>query len=363
MFGHDHYVPILKAKDGEYGALQTLFPATRQALTPLLEIPPIDWDYESERPKKTIDQHLQKVGQKIERAWGQRRRLFLDLPLWIPANERMTGGEHPLEYLFTSLRARGVDAIPVVGLLRPNDYLSACRDIITKDRHGVCIRILREDFVDSDGIDDVVGGVLETVGAEMHDVDLVIDLQALTPDEPLGTHGLMALLDRLQRLSRWRTFTVAATSFPRNLTGLPPSEFSLVPREEWNLWMSLIRSNDRMARLPTFGDYGISHPEPSEVDPRIIRPSASIRYTHDTYWLVPKGRNLRDHGFAQFHEVCRLLIQRAEYAGRQFSWGDQYIYDCAVRRDGPGSLTTWRKVGTSHHLAFVARQLATEVGS
>ena len=132
MFGHDHYVPILKAKDGEYGALQMLAPRTREAITPLLEIPPIDWDYAEDRPKKTIDQHLQKVGQKIERAWGQRRPLFVDLPLWIPENERMIGGEHPLNYVFTSLRDRGIEAIPVIGLLRPNEYLSACRDIITK---------------------------------------------------------------------------------------------------------------------------------------------------------------------------------------------------------------------------------------
>ncbi len=94
-----------------------------------------------------------------------------------------------------------------------------------------------------------------------------------------------------------------------------------------------------------------------------MRPSASVRYTHDTYWLVPKGRNLREYGFDQFHGVCRALVQRVEYAGPQFSWGDQYIDDCAAERVGPGNLTTWRKVGTSHHLAFVVRQLATEVGS
>ncbi len=361
MFGHNHYVPILKAKDGEYGALETLSASTRQAITPLLEIPPIDWDYAADRPKKTIDQHLKKVGQKIERAWGQRRHLFVDLPLWIPANERMVDGEHPLEYIFTSLRTRGIEASPVVGLLRPDEYLSACRNIIIRDRRGVCVRILREDFVDSDDLDRVVDDVLAAIGAEVQDADLVLDLQALTPAETTDADELIKLLDRLPRLSLWRTFTVTGTSFPRTLMGLPSSEFSIIPREEWNLWRSLARNGDRIVRLPTFGDYGVSHPEPSEVDPRIIRPSASIRYTHDKYWLVPKGRNLRDYGFDQFHEVCRMLIQRAEYAGRQFSWGDQYIYDCAARRDGPGSLTTWRKVGTSHHVEFVVRQLANGI--
>ena len=105
-FSHDHYVPILKAKLGEYGALQTLTPPVRMALTPLLEVPPVDWDYKEQRPKKTIDQHLKKVGQKIERAWGHSGRLFVDLPAWIPGSERMSDGEHPLHYVFRSLRTR-----------------------------------------------------------------------------------------------------------------------------------------------------------------------------------------------------------------------------------------------------------------
>ena len=94
-----------------------------------------------------------------------------------------------------------------------------------------------------------------------------------------------------------------------------------------------------------------------------MRPSASVRYTANEYWLVLKGRNLRDHGYEQFHDVCRELIEKLEYSGRSFSWGDGYIDDCANEIAGTGNLTTWRKVGTSHHLAFVLRQISTAFGS
>jgi hypothetical protein len=235
--------------------------------------------------------------------------------------------------------------------------------VVREDHRGVCVRIQREDFADFENTADAVQRVLEVVGTEMQHADLVFDLGALTPDERrLDAEGLISFVNRLPRLREWRTFTVAATSFPRNLVGLPRSDFSLIPRQEWSLWRDLVRCRSGLPRLPAFGDYAISHPEPAEVDPRIMRPSASIRYTHDAYWLVPKGRNLREYGFGQFHEVCRALVQRPEYAGRQFSWGDQYIADCAADRTGPGNLTTWRKVGTSHHLAFAVRQLATEIG-
>lgn len=64
MFGHAHYVPVLKGRDGEYGALQSLSRGVRDALTPLLELPPIPWDFETDAPARTIDKHLKKVGQK-----------------------------------------------------------------------------------------------------------------------------------------------------------------------------------------------------------------------------------------------------------------------------------------------------------
>ncbi|MGA2182558.1 MAG: beta family protein [Bryobacteraceae bacterium] len=361
MFSRDHYVPILKGRAGEYGALQMLTPSMRQALTPLVEIPPIPWDYEQERPAKTIDQHLKKVGQKIDRAWGLGGRILVDL-LWIPDSERMIDGGHPLSCVFQSFRR--VEAVPVVGLLRGDEYLQACRTIVDQDNRGVCVRIQREDFTDFDDLGGTVARVLNTVGATVKGSDLIFDLGALTPDErSLGVATVIDLANRLPYLGEWRSFTIAVTSFPQNLTGLPSSDLSLIPRQEWILRTGLVRERNRLARMPTFGDYAISHPEPAEVDPRVMRPSASVRYTCDAAWLILKARNLRDYGFEQFHEVCRVLVQRTEYSGRRFSWGDGYIDDCAARRVGTGNLTTWRKVGTSHHLAFAVRQLANGIGS
>ena len=140
--------------------------------------------------------------------------------------------------------------------------------------------------------------------------------------------------------------------------GLPPSEISEVPRHEWMVWRRLIGDQD-LPRVPAFADYCIANPQPSEVDPRIMRPSASIRYTAAERWLILKGRNLRDHGYAQFHQVCRDLTALPEYCGAAFSWGDCYITQCAANQAGTGNLTTWRKVGTSHHLAFVLGQLSS----
>ena len=197
------------------------------------------------------------------------------------------------------------------------------------------------------------------MGVSPSDADLLLDLRALNPADGITLTGnVLTLISRIPLLEQWRSLALAATGFPANLTGLPPAGLSLIARLEWVLWRNVV-SRARRLRLPAFADYGIAHVEPSEVDPRIMRPSASIRYTVDEAWLILKGRNLRDHGYGQFHDVCRHLIQRPEYAGPDFSSGDRYIERCANDRTGTGNLTTWRRVGTSHHIAFVVSQLAT----
>ena len=361
MFDHKRYVPILKGRDGEYGALSCVAPALKDRITPVIELPPIPWDFEEEKPARTIDTHLKKVAQKIERAWDRDRIFFLDF-LWIAESERMNDGMHPVDFVFNSARARGLSPLPVASLIKGDEYLTACADAVRTDRRGICIRIQREDFVDFADLRAELTRVLGAVGAEQRNADLLLDFRALTPESRrLNAGDALALIARIPDLNGWRTFTVAATSFPENLVGLPPSDSSFIPREEWNLWRSILRG--RPGRSPSFADYAISHPEPSEVDPRVMRPSASVRYTTNEYWLVLKGRNLRDHGYEQFHDVCRELIVRPEYSGRPFSWGDGYIDDCANESVGTGNLTTWRKVGTSHHLAFVLRQLSSAFGS
>ncbi len=51
------------------------------------------------------------------------------------------------------------------------------------------------------------------------------------------------------------------------------------------------------------------------------------------------------------------MMQDARFSGPEFSAGDTFIAACAD--GGPtGNLESWVKVALSHHLTFVARQVA-----
>lgn len=359
MFDHTHYVPILKGKEGEYGALKELTPSVKGGMTPLIEIPPIPWDFTNEAPAKTIDEHLAKVTDKLKGCWPIKTPLFIDL-LWIPDTERMSDGNHPLTFILDSARSKDLYLIPVTGVSRDKDYQAAIKDAVVKDKRGYCIRLDNDDFGEFGTLGAKINDLLGEIGVAPSEVDLLLDFKEISSSQTaVVTIAANSLISTLPYITDWRTLTFAGTGFPPDLSDVSASSVSTIPRSEWVVWQSLVGPSSTITRRPSLGDYGISHPAAVEIDPRVMKMSANLRYTTDTDWLILKGRNVRDHGFEQFHELCRQLIARTEYKGAGFSWGDREINDCAARTTNPGNATTWRKVGTNHHLTLVVGQIAS----
>lgn len=376
MFDYSHYVPILKGKAGEYGALRDLDANVKERLTPLVEVPSIPWDYENERPSKTVDDHIAGVTSNIEKHWGGERAMFLDL-LWLPSSESMADGTHPLNYVFKKAHETGLQLIPVTGLSRDRNYQQAVRETIKRDRRGVCVRLESPDFEEVLDIDSTLNTFLNSFGVGPSETDLIIDFKEITAGQasPLRL-SIISILMSLPDLGSWRSVTLAASAFPLNLMNLSasrtyvlpptaPNTFSVIPipRGEWSVWEVLAKKREKLPRLPTFGDYAISHPDVVEIDPRMMRMSAQLRYTTETDWLIFKGRNVRDYGYEQFSEICRVVKTLPEFSGEAFSKADAFIANCGDGYTGPGNATTWRRIGTNHHMTLAVRQVASLVGT
>jgi hypothetical protein len=133
-----------------------------------------------------------------------------------------------------------------------------------------------------------------------------------------------------------------------------------LPRREWSLWLQLAQFD--LPRMPSFGDYGIQHPRPPQADggPGM---RANIRYTADADTLVVRGHGpVVQEGNAQYRHLCQQLVERAEFAGSDYSWGDEVIEACARGTVAPGAQNVWRGAGTSHHLQLVTEQLRQRQG-
>lgn len=350
------YVPILKAKLGEFSALADLAPAIKPSIVPLLEVPPIPWDYENEAPAKAIDAHVGPVVEKIRTSWGSAQIAYLDLDLL--ADEVLASGTHPVEALFGEAAAAGLMLIPVAGVDRSAADIAAVAAVVARDGRGMCLRLVPDDLLPGQGpsLSSRIDAVLAGTGTTPPTVDLILDLGAIpTGQAAVLTIAWSAVIPTLPYLDQWRTFTLAATAFPAALTGMPGGSITPLTREEWQLYQTLVGSP--LARRPDFGDYAIAHPELADVDPRLMQMSASIRYATDSEWLIVKGRSVRRLGFEQTRELSRLLLARPEARPAAHCAGCSYITRRATGAVSSGNATTWRRVGTIHHLTTVVEQL------
>jgi hypothetical protein len=356
MFNHHHYVPILKWKMGEYQALNRLTDPVKDGLTPLLEIPPVGFDHETGQDRESADAHLGDFGRRLKSKW-QGRPCFVDLK-YLPPYTRLADGQHYVEGVFAAARAEGCNAVPVVSFANDTAFVAAVTTVNRQDQRGVCMRLGMQDFDRPSFLADI-GTLLRSLGVGWAETDLVVDFGA--PNYiPIAAFVriMQALLGMLPNPNRWRTLTLAGTAYPQSVATLAPP-FQIVQRYEWAAYRTLVSQIGRDTRIPTFGDYGIAHPDLVELDMRIIKPFAKLRYTIDDAWYIGRGTPVRTHGFGQYQQMCQLLTQQPYFAGAGYSAGDAYIADCAAGRAATGNLSTWVWVSTNRHLTKVAADLAT----
>jgi hypothetical protein len=221
---------------------------------------------------------------------------------------------------------------------------------------------LQESDLASDDLGKQLTAALKFFGLPANNVDLVVDYgQVVVPRSTI-----VPLINTIPDLKEWRTFTLSACAFPIDMSGVAQYSTVELPRDEWTNWTHIRSREDKIDRMPTFGDYAINHPEPSEIDPRKMRMSGNIRYTSTLTYVVAKreafprkkDKDKKADRAEQYPQLAEAIMSHKAWCGPNFSWGDAYIKKCANKECVSGG-TEWRAVGTSHHLAFVAKQLAS----
>ncbi|MCZ7665174.1 MAG: beta family protein [Thermoleophilia bacterium] len=342
---------------GEYQALLRSDKQILDSIVPLIEIAEIGYDFEKQKVIKTVDEHLELVGKRVRDKLGC-RPCFVDMRHISPA-QRMSDGRHPAEHVFNELRSQSIPAVPVFRLSQDEALFRELQKCADRDQRGICLRASLEETSRAD-FGAAAHSLLRELASSPSECHFVLDLKTpnFIPVDGL-TRLLKELLGRLPHRDAWRSLTLLGTSFPRTTAEIPLG-LSRVERYEWIVYTSLAVLLERAGmRIPRFGDYAIAHPAVILKDMRYVKPNATVRYTVDNAWLVAKGLNVRDHKFGQYRELCQMIIQSGRFEGKDYSLGDEYIADCAVNRASTGILTTWRWVGTSHHLAKVVRDLSS----
>ena len=344
-----HYVPLLKGRQAEFDALARLGERTRAGMTPLIELVP-----SAEDDGDQVLADLDRLVDKVVRSWGPVDRVLLDVGRVTPDS---LPDETAIGAVAARSRAAGILAVPVLRLTDPTPLVDAVREAHAADGRGACIRVQGDDLQeDPEDLGIWLRSACTDLRLEPDDLDLILDFGAVGDDAVTGLAAGLArqLVRHLPAPGRWRSVTVAAGAFPVDLSGLRPWVLGEVPRRDANLWRSLAATAP--SRVPGFGDYGVAHPLLVTGVP--FAPPPQLRYAAADRWLILKGHRRDERGTNQFFDICRAISERPEFTPG-LGGADDRIEEAARRYGGPGNGTTWRSIGTGHHIDLVVDRLRT----
>lgn len=353
MILSNHYVPFLKWRQSEYQALFKLQKEIKDFIVPYIILPPIEYDFEERRLKKTIQEHIEPMPKRLKDKWGSRLAL-LDFHDSIE-QEVMDSGENVIKYVHTKALAMGCKLLPVISLHKSSGYLTEVKSIVSTQNAGVALRLFLEDL-DKPTTNNEIDQMLKIFDLKINDVDLIIDLRAPDKFEPylLFSNLVFMKINKISNLKNYRSFVIAAHSLNLREIKQPGGLFT---RHEWMLYPYFI--NKFKDKLPAFGDYTTDNIEfLPPIDMRKVNPSAKLIYTLPQHWHVLKAKAFRGNEI-QMVTLCSNVINLPDYKGISFSDGDKRIHETANKKANLGNLGTWKQVAINHHMTKVVRQIAS----
>ncbi len=341
------YNPILKCKQGDLWALKNLKPGSKGVVVPVIElVPPTS--------KKTIDEQLIGAAKDIKKSW-QKRPCYVDA-LWLADYETNSVNSHPLTKFFSAARNEKINVIPVTGARRSQVYQNSVARIIKKDKKGVLLRIKQEDDVKVQTI--AINNLLQLFGIPKTEASLMLDYGHIASLQTnLLAQTIKSRIAAISNVNSWKEFSVALGSFPENVSSLNKGQWNDLARKDWESWNSLI-TNHSPKRTPIYSDFTIGDPNlPYDGRANI---TVNLRYSTQKKYFIWRGYWTKTHslGFKQIYSVCTDLVSRSEYAGAQFSLGDQEISMRSANQGSTGNAASWRKWATNHYIELVVNQIA-----
>jgi hypothetical protein len=350
------YVPILLSKAAEQYALRHLPLPLRERLLPLIEVPGAGIDSETGEPKhsvaKNIDLHL--IG--LLDSLGTDAQFLLD-PIALAPLENKKASRSATELLYEQAAARSMSFVPVVRLGQRLIDLDVARKHVAR---GACIRISRDEL--KSDLVEPLHRVLKRLCLGHAQIDVILDYGDVADLDDLGRHALHASIVSTLRLfpaiRDWRCVVLAMSAFPP-MTRIKGSR--RVPRSEWDIWNRLRTESHGVIRMPTFGDYAIEGAvRAPPVNPKHLRNAPpTIRFTDENQWQIIRGQPANKCPIEQqYREMARRhLVRSSTSLGAPHCEGCERAHAAASRRGTGGSRSTWRRLGSLHHLTLVAEQI------
>ncbi|MFD5244153.1 hypothetical protein ACFWIW_06405 [Amycolatopsis sp. NPDC058340] len=246
--------------------------------------------------------------------------------------------------------------IPVVRLGATEDELRRVRLLIEHQDRDIVIRLPQPSGPLHELLERI-DSIMRSTGMRQGRVHTILDAGFVEAVRPEQTTAAAETASALSDLLGPASTTLLAGSIPAERTTYVTTERD---RPEVTLWNEVrhARTNE-----VNYGDYGVTHPRPprSDGNPRTPNPYLCYTVPGKTVLLrrkVEKG----DDPAERFTDLVEELVERNDFAGPDYSWGDDELTRC--RRTGgktAGSVSRWVAMATSHHIEHVARRSAADL--
>jgi hypothetical protein len=348
------YLPILKAKAGEFTALSKLNWTIKSWVYPMFEITQIEYDNESGSTATTIEEHLMKLVKKILKCWPYEHS-FIDIDL---IKNELINGNSAIEYIYDLFAKNNVLPMPVARINMPDSLTHGFS--ILKQKYpinNIGIRVTIED-IDSPEFNQDLEKTLRSLSLSQNECHMIFDLMDSDFSETENfSDGVVTIISRFPSRDEWKSFTLAGGSFP--ITSKLKEGQQQIERGDWKLYNSVLLKliQNNIGTSINFGDYSIVAPGHFAYDPIRMQTSASIRYTHNNSWVVIKGKSLKLYGYDQYFEISRIIKTSTFFLGQNYSEGDGHIFKCSPGVTTTGNPQVWKWVGNNHHITKVVNDL------
>ncbi len=344
-------MPVLKFRQAEYQALLRLDETIKEALLPLFVIPPVEYDFEELRLKKTALEHVAKLSLRLKGKWGD-GEFLLDIDMSLHSESLPSGGGL-IPHIYSSILSEGLDPTPVLALSHSFEYFENIKEVIQSHKRRVAFRIDFEELAEPENLVKIKECLVFLELSEEQST-LIIDFKDNADySQNDSTCSLLSMLCGLWCMEEFRAVYFIGTSLDLSQIKKP----GIVQyRGDWDLYKAIWLGDFPIA--VGFGDYLVETPYFSSIDMRKIKPAAKLVYSYAEAWKVLKGGAFRDNP-AQMRNLCKELINTPKvYMGHGYSPGDKRIYECSLGQGNTGNLGTWKEAAISHHLTLVVNQLS-----
>lgn len=342
------YSPSLREKAGELRAIRALDDFSKSGTLPIFIALPLS---EKENQNLTLDALVRREVGRVQSSWGQRVCVWDPRFLTFDKDDAREDGKW-LRELLTQFSLFGGRVIPVVGLRETFHRTSVMSSYAQSSSSGIAIRIEFDDIQEYELLDSVV----KNVGTTPDQCILIIDISDADISEPDEfAKPLLGWLYELKSRGNWAKIILTGSSFPRK-NPAPIMGDSTSPQLEWRLWTWMAGLDPSIANFVIFGDFGADNSHFKFKGGG--RPIPHIRYARADDWQTSRG----DKTYASIQGVAKRIAEAPYFRGRNFSEGDEFIYDCSIGRGRTGDPTAWRAVNMNHHITEVIVGLANLYG-